>query len=264
MPRGMPKTAKDRIKKWRARFKPDHWYFVVEATQDIAAERMMYYQADYEVVYRNVKAVLARYPTEAFRTQEYMWYALKLYHCLRVYKSKALVKCANAATISFAVLGLNVNALYEIANSLGVKPDPLDVIAGGLGILVGRPKVVNRAVGPVTVTNTQPETVLTIYEEDIVYVEGVHITASNPVGSGTSLHLRPVIVHSLGRTPLSDYVTVPEGQAFDDWLRFLLDSVPDDAQVNGVELEAYVGLAPPTGNEPQVQLQVVGVRLART
>ncbi len=264
MPRGVPRTAGDRYRKWKARFKPDHYAWVVEATMDIASEKMMQYQADYEVILRNVKAVLADYPSEAFRTQEYMWYALKLYHCLNRYREQALRKCANAATVFFAVLGLNSSALYGIARSLGVNPDPIPVIVSGLGVVAGKPRTVNMEEGPVTVTNTSPLIVASIAVEGLLYIEGVHLLAENPPGSGTPLNIRVVVLHSEGSTLLTNTLVIDEGVSFDDWLRFILDDVPDGVELRGVAVEAWVNDAPPQGLEPQVTIGLTGVRMETT
>jgi len=96
-----------------------------------------------------------------------------------------------------------------------------------------------------------------------VYIEGVHLLASNPTGSGATLSMIPRALLDDGtEVDLSDAVTVAEGASFDDWLRWVKGRVTGGRTISEVRLYASVDVAPAAGYEPTVQLErVTGIQV---
>ena len=65
-----------------------------------------------------------------------------------------------------------------------------------------------------------------------------------------------VVVHN-SEANLSDWISVTEGGAFDDWLRFIYDAIPHGRTIRAIRLYAYCSVTPSTGYEPVVNIEKV-------
>lgn len=93
----------------------------------------------------------------------------------------------------------------------------------------------------------------------IVYIEGVHIVAENPSGSGVTLSFEVRALLDDGSEASIPPVDVAEGSKFDDWLRWFYDAIPNGRVVTAVRL--YAKISAPTSTYPSIRLaRVVGVQ----
>ncbi len=96
---------------------------------------------------------------------------------------------------------------------------------------------------------------------DILYVEGIHIQANNPSGSGVTLtfSIKAVLDDASEISIVSQNVS--EGGSFDDWLRWIYDSIPSGKKIRSIRLYAYCSATPTSGYEPTVQIvKVTGLQ----
>jgi len=111
----------------------------------------------------------------------------------------------------------------------------------------------------VTVTETS-ETLKQSVTPDLnfmYYVDGVHVVANNPAGSGATLYFKVKAELSTGSEIELSSETVAEGNSFDSWLRWPYDSITNEGVVKSIKLYAYCSAAPASGYEPTVQLERV-------
>ena len=98
----------------------------------------------------------------------------------------------------------------------------------------------------------------------ISWIEGIHVVANNPTGSGCTLYFMLKVLLSDGTTEinlLDAEESVPEGGDFDDVLIDVMEAIPTNEKIKAVRLYAYCSVAPNSGYEPSVQLErVVGVQ----
>ena len=117
----------------------------------------------------------------------------------------------------------------------------------------------------VTVTETS-ETLKQTVSPDydfIEYLEGVHVVANNPSGSGCTLTFRIKAQTVEGVVTISTQ-TVNEGESFDSWLRWSVDAIINNSKIKEIRLYAYCSAAPASGYEPTVQLErVTGVQVKK-
>lgn len=117
-----------RAKMWSAKMEPESYSKYLSATKNLASLQIMDYQVTHEFLISTVKKILASLPKEQSITQEYMWYAEKLWKLTQTYKSSALQKQADALYIWYMARGLNDVALRAIAQALGIKVSPIEEI----------------------------------------------------------------------------------------------------------------------------------------
>lgn len=95
------------------------------------------------------------------------------------------------------------------------------------------------------------------------YIEGIHLVANNPSGSGCTLYLQlRAYLENGSEVALHDWVSVGEGGSFDDWLRWIYEKINDGLAISSIRLYAYVSATPNSGYEPTARIdRVTGVRL---
>ena len=125
-----PRSGSRRYRKYFAKTIPEHTYILLKKTRRLALEGEIGYQGIHEEIIRKVKAVLAYYGSESVRTHAYVWYAQGLWYAKNRYGSQALQKEANALFMYFYVLGLQENALRDIAKAFGINIPPISDIVG--------------------------------------------------------------------------------------------------------------------------------------
>ena len=111
----------------------------------------------------------------------------------------------------------------------------------------------------VTVTETS-ETLKQSVSPDLnfmYYVEGIHVIANNPSGSGVTLYFKVKAELDDGSEVELSSQSVSEGDSFDSWLRWAYDSVTNQKTIKSIKLYAYCSNTPASGSEPTVQLERV-------
>ncbi len=106
----------------------------------------------------------------------------------------------------------------------------------------------------VTETTETQKAEVTPSSGSMIYVEGIHVQANNPSGSGVTLTFSVKAVLDDSSEVVLSSQNVTEGSSFDDWLRWIYDSIPSGRIVKTIRLYAYCSGTPSTGNEPTVQL----------
>jgi len=91
----------------------------------------------------------------------------------------------------------------------------------------------------------------------IYYLEGVHVVANNPSGSGVTLYFKVKVELDDGSEVELASQSVSEGDSFDSWLRWIYDSVTNQKIIKSIKLYAYCSDTPASGSEPTVQLERV-------
>ena len=89
------------------------------------------------------------------------------------------------------------------------------------------------------------------------YVEGIHVIANNPSGSGVTLYFKVKAELDNGSEVELASKSVSEGDSFDSWLRWIYDSVTNQKIIKSIKLYAYCSDTPASGSEPTVQLERV-------
>ena len=93
------------------------------------------------------------------------------------------------------------------------------------------------------------------------YVEGIHVIANNPSDSGVTLYFKVKAELSDGNEVELASESVTEGNSFDDWLRWICDTITNGKIIKCIKLYAYCSGTPASGYEPTVQLErVVGIQ----
>ena len=121
---------------------------------------------------------------------------------------------------------------------------------------------VSKGLTAVTVTETTSTLKQTLAPDSgyygFSYVEGIHITANNPSGSGVTLYFQTKAYLDDGtEVALHTEQSVVEGGSFDDWLRWFYDSIPNGKMVREIRLYAYCSATPASGYEPTVNIEKV-------
>jgi len=89
------------------------------------------------------------------------------------------------------------------------------------------------------------------------YVDGIHVVANNPSGSGVTLYFKVKAELDDGSEVELASQSVSEGDSFDSWLRWICDSVTNQRVIKSIKLYAYCSDTPASGYEPTVQLERV-------
>jgi len=110
---------------------------------------------------------------------------------------------------------------------------------------------------PVSVTSTDYSLIHEVKPDAgaIVYIEGVHIVAENPSGSGVTLSFGVRAFLDDGNESTLAVKEVEEGSKFDDWLRWLYDGVPNGRMIRSIRL--YAKISGTTSNYPTIRLAKV-------
>ena len=109
---------------------PEDTYLLLKKTRKLAVEFESEYQSIHDNIIRRVKAILSRYGSESFRTHSYVWYAQGLWYVKQRYGDRALQKEANALFLYFYVLGLDEDAMRDIAHAFGINIPSINDIIG--------------------------------------------------------------------------------------------------------------------------------------
>jgi len=109
-----------RAKMWNAKVQGDTYARQLELVKPLAVGRVMEYQVIHEQLIDTVKRLVGVYG-EFHLTQEYMWYAQKLWKLAQTYRSNALQNQADALFLWYLARGLNEITLRSIARSLGIN-----------------------------------------------------------------------------------------------------------------------------------------------
>jgi len=115
----------------------------------------------------------------------------------------------------------------------------------------------------VTVTETTETLKQTVTPDAtyMYYVEGIHVVANNPSGSGVTLYFKVKAYLDDGSEIELSSESVSEGGSFDSWLRWIYDSVTNGKIIKSIKLYAYCSGTPTAGSEPTVQLErVTGIQ----
>ena len=114
---------------------------------------------------------------------------------------------------------------------------------------------------------TVTETTITLKQEVtpdanyLTYVEGIHVIANNPSGSGCTLYFELRALTEDGTEYVLETGTVSEGSSFDDWLRWIYDAIENGKKVTAIRLYASVDTSPASGYEPTIKLMdVTGIQ----
>jgi hypothetical protein len=156
---------------------------------------------------------------------------------------------------------------FQIAGSDKLCIGDTYVDAKGLLFKNARLPCASKGLTAVTVTETSVTLKQSVAPDSgfygFAYIEGIRVTASNPTGSGVTLYFQVKALLDDGtEVNLSDVKSVAEGGSFDDWLRWIYDSVGNGRTIREVRLYAYCSATPATGYEPTVNLaKVTGVQV---
>lgn len=265
------RTVSQRVQLWDKKEDPNVYAVYLEKTKPLALDKFTHYQAVHEELIRIVKECTSKYDTEYSRTHAYMWYAQGLWYISNRYSGETKTIEASALFVYFVILGLNSDLLLDIAHRLGIEIST-KVINERLGRVVIRPAVamiynLNKGyTSPLEVTSTKPILAFKVSSDlqYIAYIEGIHMIATNPSGSGVKLYFRPVVytVPDEKEHELTDWFVLLEGQDFDDWLRWINDAIPNGVQVKEVRLYAFVDKEPSPDFIPKVLLRrVTGIQV---
>ncbi|RLC73338.1 MAG: hypothetical protein DRI26_01070 [Chloroflexi bacterium] len=112
----------------------DVYTLILNAVKPLALEKFGMYQAVHEYLISLVKDVIAKHGVDYAITQEYMWYAQRLWYLTQHYKGEALQIEADATFLYYFYRGRNEQILREIANRLGIKISSWDTLLGRLGM----------------------------------------------------------------------------------------------------------------------------------
>ena len=130
-----------------------------------------------------------------------------------------------------------------------------------------RLEAINKGLSDSTVTETSESLKQELSPDSghswLAYVEGVHIVANNPGGSGCTLYIQVrALLDDDSEVSLSDWLSVGEGSSLDDWLRWIYDAVPNGRTIKAIRLYAYCSATPASGSEPTVRIdKVVGLQV---
>lgn len=128
------RTASQRVRKWDAKVKGDVYAMILEDVKPLALERFAPYQVTHEWLISLVKNIIGKYGFDHQITQEYMWYAQRLWYLTQRYRSKALQLESDAIFVYYVYRGRSETILREIASALGIKISSWDNIYRRLGM----------------------------------------------------------------------------------------------------------------------------------
>jgi len=126
--RTLSRSPIERVQMWNAKMKGDIYATQLSATKPLALPKVTSYMVTHEYLISIVKNIAEKFETEASRTQEYMWYAEKLEKITRTYKGEALQMQADSLYLWYVSRGMNDAMLRAIAQALGIKISPMEVI----------------------------------------------------------------------------------------------------------------------------------------
>jgi len=111
----------------------------------------------------------------------------------------------------------------------------------------------------VTVTETSETLKQSVSPDNLymTYVEGIHVVANNPSGSGVTLYFSVKALLDDGSEVELKSESISEGSNFDSWLRWIYDSITNGKIIKEIRLYAYCSATPAAGSEPTVQLERV-------
>jgi len=135
---------------------------IIDTVKPIARDRVAEYQADFSTMLSVVRNVLSNYPGEYSKTHVYQSFAERLYHVIHRFKEEALQAHVDALFQYFAMLGLNKDALMQVAKGMGVE--------------VSDPYIHLQRFGLVDVQHTRHEITIPAYE---------------PIGTSYSVDVEP-------------------------------------------------------------------------
>ena len=135
---------------WDAKMRGDVVGTIIDSVKPIARNRVIEYQTDFSSMLTIVRQVLSKYPSEYARTHAYQSFAERLYHVINRFRDEALQTHVDALFQYFAMLGLDKDALTEIAQ--------------GMGVVVSDPWVIIQRFGLVDVQHTRHEITIPAYE----------------------------------------------------------------------------------------------------
>lgn len=126
--RTLSRSPIERAELWDRKMRPDIYATYLESTKPLALPKIAGYQVTHEYLISIVKKALSNKPTESSIMQEYMWYAQKLWKLTQTYRSEALQRQADALYLYYIFRGMDDISLRTIAQALGIKISPLELI----------------------------------------------------------------------------------------------------------------------------------------
>ncbi|MEM2260006.1 MAG: hypothetical protein QXY65_02950 [Candidatus Methanomethylicaceae archaeon] len=117
-----------RTKLWDAKMSGDIYATQLPVVKKLALDKVANYQVIQENLISIVKDIVNKYGVEYAKTQEYMWYAEKLWKFTQTYKGNALQNQSDALYLWYLARGLNDAILRSIALALGIKLNSLEYI----------------------------------------------------------------------------------------------------------------------------------------
>lgn len=117
--RSLSRDPIQRFKMWDSKVVGDTYSRQLALVKPLARDKIATYQVIHEQLIDTVKRLTGTYG-EFHLTQEYMWYAQKLWKLTQTYRSNALQKQADALFLWFLAKGLSEITLRSIARSLGI------------------------------------------------------------------------------------------------------------------------------------------------
>jgi len=118
--RSIDQSPVGRIRMWDVKMRGDVIGEVIDNVKPLARERVVEYQVQFSNLLNIVRRVLERYPSEYGKTQQYVSFAERLWYVLQRHGGEAVNKHANAVFNYFGMLGLNKDAMTDIAKMLGI------------------------------------------------------------------------------------------------------------------------------------------------
>jgi len=124
----------ERTRMWDAKMNPEVYREYLLATKPRALEKVAKYQSSFQTILTNVKGVIVQLEENPSLTQEYMWYAEKLWKYTQTYSSQGLQLQADALFLWYLARGLREDVLRAIARTLGIKISDTEIIMERLGV----------------------------------------------------------------------------------------------------------------------------------
>ena len=109
-----------RARLWDRKMDGATYAAILDRVKPIALPQFAQYQVVHEHIITEVKRILERYPGESGRAHAYVWYAQGIWYVTQRYKDEAMRKEADSLYLYWYLLGLNSDALREIAWRFGV------------------------------------------------------------------------------------------------------------------------------------------------
>lgn len=146
---------------------PDLYPEILKSTKPLAIDRVARYQYTHELLIDKVKQSLASFPEDYAITQEYMWFAQRLWGALQRYTSSALQKEVDATYLYYLAKGLKDVPMRLVARSLGLKISPIEVIMEKI-----MAPVLMNVVSKGTIVASDEEQLILDYTGDISVIQG--------------------------------------------------------------------------------------------